>query len=242
MARRLELRKETAAQAVLAVRPASAFCQDALLLVFFVQCTEDSWQFPAMLHALTNPFLDFRFQPTHRAGSKVDRLGELRTRNRQIDRAARKSNARLHCRQTKYRNRHRILQSNRVKRWRKTPPEAPGRSHWRTPKKRSRKAARRHHRSQKRNFCRCGCSFCRWQKARAILEQMHWLLILPCLALFSCGRYGAFLLLAFLLRAFLLRALRCCGQFGYFSLLLAKLEETQLAGCPLLASRTRLNT
>ena len=231
-----------------------------------------------MLHALTNPFLDFRFQPTHRAGSKVDRLGELRTRNRQIDRAARKSNARLHCRQTKYRNRHRILQSNRVKRWRKTPPEAPGRSHWRTPKKRSRKAARRHHRSQKRNFCRCGCSFCRWQKARAILEQMHWLLILPCLALFSCGRYGAFLLLAFLLRAFLLRAvrvtgvsaagvavaggtcfgrfccgryvlrafllraLRCCGQFGYFSLLLAKLEETQLAGCPLLASRTRLNT
>jgi hypothetical protein len=57
---------------------------------------------------------------------------------------------------------------------------------------------------------------------------MHWLLILPCLALFSCGRYGAFLLLAFLLRAFLLRAVRvtgvsaagvsvaggtCCGRF-----------------------------
>jgi hypothetical protein len=47
---------------------------------------------------------------------------------------------------------------------------------------------------------------------------MHWLLILPCLALFSCGRYGAFLLRAFLLRAFLLRAVRvaggtCCGRY-----------------------------
>jgi hypothetical protein len=54
-----------------------------------------------MLYALTNPFLNLRFEPTHSARSKLDRPGELRTRNRQIDRAARKSNARLYGRQTK---------------------------------------------------------------------------------------------------------------------------------------------
>ena len=41
-----------------------------------------------MLYALTNPFLNFRFQPTHCTRSKLHRAGELRTRNGQIDRTA----------------------------------------------------------------------------------------------------------------------------------------------------------
>ena len=76
-------------------------------------------------------------------------------------------------------------------------------------------------RPQRRNLYRCGCGSSRRQNARTILVRMHRLLILHCLALFSCGRYGCRgqiwgpnLGIAW--------QFGCSGQFGYFRLVQVK--------------------
>jgi hypothetical protein len=50
-----------------------------------------------MLYALTNPFLNLRFQPTDCAGPELDRSWEFFTRYRQINRTLGETDTAFHC-------------------------------------------------------------------------------------------------------------------------------------------------